>query len=67
MKGIFAGALLGALIVFFAPSAFAGPVAKLAEATYDFGRVEAGRQLSHDFRLTNAGDADLSIEGLSPS
>lgn len=59
----------GVLLLGFIDSAAAdaGPMVKLAEAEYDFGRVMQGNKVVHEFSIQNAGDADLILQRISPS
>jgi hypothetical protein len=43
-----------------------GPSAFMAETKYDFGEVNEGAQISHEFIVENKGNADLSITKVSP-
>lgn len=45
---------------------FGGPSAYMAETKYDFGEVNEGAQVSHEFIVENKGNADLSIAKVSP-
>jgi len=47
--------------------AWAGPQITFEDTRYEFGTVETGTQLEHEFVLTNAGDEELLIKGLKPS
>jgi hypothetical protein len=42
-------------------AAWAAPVIEFSTREYDFGRLEAGRAIQHDFTFTNKGDAKLSV------
>lgn len=44
-----------------------GPRIQFAETTYDFGRVEAGTVVRHDFAFTNAGSQTLEIKNVASS
>jgi hypothetical protein len=44
-----------------------GPLLKLTESEYDFGRVMQGHKVVHEFSIQNAGDADLILQRISPS
>jgi hypothetical protein len=44
-----------------------GPRIELAEDLFDFGRIEAGRVVSHDFAFTNAGNQTLEIRDIDAS
>jgi hypothetical protein len=44
-----------------------GPRIKFAEPVFDFGRVEAGKIVSHDFAFTNIGDRVLIIQDVRPA
>lgn len=50
-------AFVGAL-----PEAEAGPAAQVAEKTYDFGSIQEGSQVSHDFLIQNRGCCVLLIQ-----
>ena len=45
----------------------AGPRIKFAETTIDFGRIECGAKVSHDFVFTNTGSQTLEILDVRPS
>jgi hypothetical protein len=47
--------------------AWAGPQITFEDTRHEFGTVETGTQLEHEFVLTNAGDEELLIKGLKPS
>ncbi|MFN5061256.1 MAG: DUF1573 domain-containing protein [Pseudomonadota bacterium] len=68
---LFAGMLIGAATLFSCvvgrAAAETGPIAKLAEAEYDFGRVMQGHKVVHEFAIQNQGDADLLLQRISPS
>ncbi len=38
------------------------PVIKFRETMFDFGRVEQGKVIKHDFEFTNEGKATLTVE-----
>ena len=42
------------------------PKIQFAETTYDFGRVDSGEAVTHDFVFTNIGTATLEITGVRP-
>ena len=44
-----------------------GPRIELAEDGFDFGRVEAGRVVRHDFAFTNVGNQTLEIRDIDAS
>jgi hypothetical protein len=44
-----------------------GPKAVFPETVYDAGPVNAGTEITHTFRVKNAGKANLSIEAVKPS
>jgi len=44
-----------------------GPIFSCPQRTHDFGIVERGRKVSHEFQFTNEGDADLVIESVRTS
>lgn len=44
-----------------------GPRIELAEPFYDFGRVEAGKIVNHNFIFTNTGDQTLEISDVQSS
>jgi hypothetical protein len=52
-----------------AGAAVAGPAPQIRfeESRHDFGRLLAGEVARHEFRFTNAGDADLILENVIPS
>jgi hypothetical protein len=58
-SGAWAGLLL------FAPATYPVPAPKavVPQAKYDFGRVRSGMVVRHDFRVRNAGDAELRFTG----
>jgi hypothetical protein len=43
------------------------PAIKFAELSFDFGKVQQGVLLEHDFSFTNEGDAKLIIQSVQPS
>src|SRR5215510_12204415 len=43
-----------------------GPKIQFAETTYDFGKVDSGTLVKHDFIFTNTGDQALEITGVRP-
>src|SRR5947208_2700563 len=49
-----------------APRQPPGPRIQLASTVYDFGRVEAGDLVKHDFVFTNIGTATLEIRDVRP-
>ena len=42
------------------------PVLQISEATYDFGEVFEGVEVSHDFKIKNTGKGELQIEQVRP-
>ena len=44
-----------------------GPLAKIVESEYDFGRVMQGHKVVHEFAIQNSGDADLVLQRIAPS
>jgi hypothetical protein len=48
------------------PVVTAGPRIQFAEATHDFGRIDAGTVVKHDFVFTNTGTAVLEIKEVRP-
>ena len=44
-----------------------GPRIELAEDLFDFGRIEAGRVVRHDFAFTNVGNQTLEIRDIDAS
>lgn len=42
------------------------PSMVLSETTHDFGEVDEGVKVSHDFIVENKGNAELSISKVSP-
>lgn len=42
-------------------AAWAAPAIEFTTREYDFGRLEAGKAIQHDFTFTNKGDAKLSV------
>lgn len=63
---VFCTALIGSLSVLSAV-ADTGPLAKVAEAEHDFGRVMQGQKVVHEFAIQNSGDADLVLQRIAPS
>ena len=47
--------------------AFIGPRMQVDEPVFDFGRVEQGEQVTHDFRFTNRGNRDLRVQSVKTS
>ena len=47
--------------------AFIGPRMQVAEPVFDFGQVEQGEQVTHDFRFTNQGNRDLRVQSVKTS
>jgi len=45
----------------------AGPRIRFAETTIDFGRIESGAKVSHNFVFTNTGSQTLEIHDVRPS
>jgi hypothetical protein len=43
-----------------------GPSIALSETTHDFGEVDEGVKVAHDFIVENKGNAELSITKVSP-
>ena len=43
-----------------------GPKIQFDSTTYDFGRVNAGTKVRHDFIFTNTGDATLKVTSINP-
>lgn len=54
---------LGAAVV----EAQGKPQVTVPEAIFDFGTVAQGTKVKHDFKIKNAGDADLYIQGVVPT
>jgi len=44
------------------PAETGSPKIVAAEATFDFGKVQQGDEVSHVFKIRNAGTAELKIE-----
>lgn len=44
-----------------------GPLAKITEKDFDFGRVMQGHKVMHEFAIQNSGDADLVLQRIAPS
>ena len=44
-----------------------GPVIKFAEVLYDFGKVDSGTVVKHDYAFTNIGDQTLIVTNVQPS
>lgn len=44
----------------------AGPRVEVVEAVYDFGQIDAGQEVRHDFVLKNTGDQVLEITSVRP-
>src|ERR1051325_4781350 len=44
-----------------------GPRIEFAEPNFDFGRVDAGAAVKHDYIFTNTGDQLLTIKDVHPS
>jgi hypothetical protein len=42
------------------------PVLQIPEATYDFGEVFEGGEVTHDFKIKNTGKGELQIEQVRP-
>jgi hypothetical protein len=49
-----------------APVEISGPKIKFAEPIYDFGKVDSGQVVKHDFVFTNIGTATLEIKDVRP-
>ncbi len=47
--------------------AFIGPRMQVDEPVFDFGRVEQGKKVTHDFRFTNQGNRDLRVRSVKTS
>lgn len=47
--------------------AFIGPRMQVAEPVFDFGQVEQGEQVTHDFQFTNQGNRDLRVQSVKTS
>jgi hypothetical protein len=63
-KRLLLSAILGCLCAF---GAGAGPRIEFASTNLDFGKLEAGRVVQHDFAFTNTGDQPLEINDVRPS
>ena len=50
-----------------APAPKADEVAKFKEVKYNFGKIQQGKPVTHDFGFVNAGDAPLIIENATAS
>ncbi len=61
---VFFGVLLLAGVSF---AGSAGPKIVLPEGVYDFGTVEQGADVTHEFKFRNSGDADLIITDVKTS
>src|SRR6266496_3279424 len=48
------------------PAATSGPKIQFAEIVYDFGKVNSGEPVKHDFVFTNIGKATLEIKDVRP-
>ena len=69
MKRILKISILGALCIFGLGllNAFAGgPILQLQETNYNFGEVEEGAVVSHDFKMSNPGTEVLEIKEVKP-
>src|ERR1041384_5625607 len=44
-----------------------GPMIKFAEVLYDFGKVDSGTVVKHDYAFTNIGDQTLVVTNVQPS
>lgn len=44
-----------------------GPIALVASAEHDFGRVMQGQKVVHEFVIQNSGDQDLVLQRIAPS
>ncbi len=47
--------------------AFIGPRMQVDEPVFDFGRVEQGEKVTHDFLFTNQGNRDLRVQSVKTS
>ncbi len=47
--------------------AFIGPRMHVDTPVFDFGQVEQGEQVTHDFRFTNRGNRDLRVQSVKTS
>lgn len=47
--------------------AFIGPRMQVDKPVFDFGQVEQGEQVTHDFRFTNRGNRDLRVQSVKTS
>ena len=47
--------------------AFIGPRMQVNEPVFDFGQVEQGEKVTHDFRFTNQGNRDLRVQSVKTS
>lgn len=56
--------LEGNLLV--AASTLGGPSIQVSESNYDFGEVDEGAKVSHDFVVENRGAGELAITKVSP-
>lgn len=65
MKKLSRTIIPAAIAILIPALAHAGPVVKFERMDYDFGTVKQGEQLSYEFKFSNAGDADLVIEGIN--
>ena len=48
-------------------AAFTGPRMQVDAPVFDFGQVEQGEQVTHDFRFTNQGNRDLRVQSVKTS
>ena len=48
-------------------AAFIGPRMQVDAPVFDFGQVEQGEQVTHDFRFTNQGNRDLRVQSVKTS
>ena len=49
------------------PATNIGPIIKFAELAYDFGKVDSGTVVKHEYAFTNIGDQTLEITNVQPS
>jgi hypothetical protein len=49
------------------PATNTGPIIKFAELAYDFGKVDSGTVVKHDYAFTNTGDQTLVVTNVQPS
>ena len=65
-KNLLLGVLCGVVWCWTAPGWAGFPLLKVAEPLYDFGELQEGEVVSHDFTVMNTGVETLQIQDVRP-